>query len=169
MGGEESCIGFDASVLFKLLPPHDCSSEPSEQSFERSQTQPLEMHCSPLWHKNSLFGQKVLFSKIVYLKERNEINSFVRCANKRLIQKQYGEVLDENKSHSQTPFDSFHEQVHKMTYGNGWHPRPTRHYNLSPDRTAIVWVCIVRCCIGTGLAYMYSLQEQNGKLETIRS
>lgn len=45
-----------------VLPPHKCSSEPSEQSFERSHTQPLGIHCSPLLHKNSLLGQKVFFS-----------------------------------------------------------------------------------------------------------
>lgn len=63
-GGKESCIESVASVMLKPLPPpHDCSSEPSEQSFERSHSQPFGMHCSPLLHKNSLLGQKVFLTR----------------------------------------------------------------------------------------------------------
>lgn len=55
------------------LPPHDFSSEPSEQSFERSQTHPFGMHCSPLLHKNSLLGQKVFFTGSSFVDEENKM------------------------------------------------------------------------------------------------
>lgn len=63
LGGIKSHVSSLFLLYRACLPPHKFSSEPSEQSFERSQTQPFGMHCSPLLHKNSLLGQKVLFTK----------------------------------------------------------------------------------------------------------
>lgn len=145
-GGKESCIESVASVMLKPLPPHDCSSEPSEQSLDRSHTQPFGMHCSPLRHKNSLLGQKVFFTK----KEGSDTLSVKQKAQT---------SSSSNKSWSYRTH-SLHNNVEMMTYDNDSRPRPIRRCSPFLDRIAIASVCNARCCTGTDLDYKYFLKRE---------